>query len=125
MKEVTEHIVNDHDRQPEIFAGPIVSPGNASQIYELTYPYTHPESYELDQTGFESVALEFVTLDNGGVTNEALLAIVIDRLEGFQAGPFACDENQLALDSAKASLEFLKMRTKERQARGVENTHQS
>lgn len=131
MKEKTEHyeikthIVNEDDRQPEIATGGRVAPGNACQIYDLSYPYVHPEPYEFDQTGFEGVTLEFVTLENGGVTNEALLAIVIDRLEGYQSGPFACEENALALESAKASLEYLKMRTKDRQKRGVENTHQS
>src|SRR5262245_27909117 len=32
-----------------------------------------------------------------GVTQEALLTIVIDRLRSFQAGPFSCRENAIAL----------------------------
>lgn len=55
-----------------------------------------------------------------GVTNEVLLAIVIDRLASFQAGPFACDENQVALVSAQRALDRLLRRTKSRMARGVE-----
>lgn len=43
-----------------------------------------------------------------GVIMEDLLAICIDRLKSFQEGPFACDENQNAinhLEQAKAALD--------------------
>jgi hypothetical protein len=39
-----------------------------------------------------------------GITNEALLAIVIDRLRGFQAGEFACRENAAALARIEEAL---------------------
>ena len=58
---------------------------------------------------------------NGG-SIEALAAVVIDRLEGFQGGPYACDENADALAHFTAGLEILKARTAARQARGVEGT---
>jgi hypothetical protein len=59
-----------------------------------------------------------------GVSNEALLAIVEDRLLGFQAGPFACRENALALTHLQESMHWLHHRTRERVQRGVEGTHQ-
>ena len=59
-----------------------------------------------------------------GVTQEALLAIVQDRLEGFQAGAFACEENAQALEHVKAALEALQSRTLNRLAAGVEGTNQ-
>lgn len=59
-----------------------------------------------------------------GVTQEALLAIVIDRLISFQAGPFACYDNEVALSNCQFALERLQQRTKARIARGVEGTHQ-
>ncbi len=58
-----------------------------------------------------------------GVQNEDLLAIVIDRLEGFQSGKYACQENAIALSQCKAALETLQSRTKARAALGVEGTH--
>jgi hypothetical protein len=63
-------------------------------------------------------------LENGvnGVSNEALLAIVIDRLRGFQSGPFACDANHNALIAIRTGLQILKDRTSERLSRGVEGT---
>ncbi|MBX7106376.1 MAG: hypothetical protein K1X57_20025 [Gemmataceae bacterium] len=58
-----------------------------------------------------------------GVTHEALLAIVIDRLESFQAGPYQCEENAAALSHLQAAQAALKSRTEKRLARGVEGTH--
>ena len=58
-----------------------------------------------------------------GVTHEALLAILIDRLRCFQAGPYACAENACALTQLEAAQESLHSRTRARMARGVEGTH--
>ncbi len=58
-----------------------------------------------------------------GLSNEALLAIVIDRLRGFQLGEFACHENAMALTMAEESLAWLKIRTQQRIERGVEGTN--
>lgn len=55
-----------------------------------------------------------------GVQNEDLLAIVIDRLHGFQSGKFACRDNAIALTKCEEALLWLQKRTRERQARGVE-----
>lgn len=55
-----------------------------------------------------------------GITVEALLAICEDRLKCFQAGPFACEENQEALLHIQAALGTLNDRTRARIARQVE-----
>ena len=55
-----------------------------------------------------------------GITSESLIAIMIDRLEIFQEGCFACDENQEALAYLRLALTALTKRTKDREARGVE-----
>lgn len=57
-----------------------------------------------------------------GVTHEALLAVVADRLRSFQAGPFACRENALALTKIEEAMHWLHARTRSRMARGVEGT---
>jgi hypothetical protein len=57
-----------------------------------------------------------------GITQEALLAIVADRLRSFQAGPYACDDNEQALMAVQSALFHLQKRTKARIARGVEGT---
>lgn len=58
-----------------------------------------------------------------GFTHEALIAIVIDRLRSFQAGPFACRENALALTKLEEAQHWLHSRTRARMNRGVEGTH--
>lgn len=58
-----------------------------------------------------------------GIQGEDLLAILIDRYEGFQSGPYACDENERALTHLKQAMQALNDRTRKRIARGVEGTH--
>ena len=59
-----------------------------------------------------------------GVTNEDLLEIVTHRLECFQSSQFSCRENALARTKIQEAIHWLAHRTAERQARGVEGTHQ-
>lgn len=59
--------------------------------------------------------------DNGvnGLTNEALLAILIDRTK-FLDNKFPCDENKRAVQHMEEALVNLEVRTARRIARGVE-----
>lgn len=54
-----------------------------------------------------------------GVFDDDLLAIVEDRLVGFQDGPFACDENAAALAAVRAARTALGLRVAARIAKGV------
>lgn len=60
--------------------------------------------------------------ENGvnGCQNEDLIAIVIDRLQGFQDGDYRCRENALAITKLEEALMWLQKRTADRKARGVE-----
>lgn len=57
-----------------------------------------------------------------GMTFEALLAILVDRLERYQLGPHRCRENALAITKLEEAVHWLGHRTTERQDRGVEGT---
>jgi hypothetical protein len=59
-----------------------------------------------------------------GVTHEALLAILIDRLECLQAGEYACSENETALLHLQIARDEMHSRTVKRLKRGVESTHE-
>jgi len=58
-----------------------------------------------------------------GISGEALLAVVEDRLIGFQSGQFACRENAVALTKIQEAMMWLQKRTRDRMARGVEGTN--
>jgi len=81
---------------------------------------------------FNLPGLSLVTFQNGpikeaginGCHNEDLIAIVIDRLEGFQSSEFACRENAIAKTKLEEALLWLNKRTNDRINRGVEGTHE-
>jgi hypothetical protein len=54
-----------------------------------------------------------------GAIDAALAAILIDRMECFQAGPFAHESNDRALNHFRDGLDILRSRAAERKARGV------
>ena len=63
--------------------------------------------------------------ENGvnGLSNEALLAIVLDRITSFQAGNYADEWNADAMDHIEQAMSALKTRTLNRIKRGVEGTN--
>lgn len=54
-----------------------------------------------------------------GVTEAVLMAILIDRMRGFQSGPYACRENAIILTKLEECLMWTRHRADERAARGV------
>jgi len=89
--------------------------GNANHEYSVFASNSGPQ---LASISFQNGPI----LEHGvnGIQNEDLLEIVIDRLVGFQAGEFHCDENEAALDYTRSALQALQARTVDRQARNVE-----
>lgn len=55
----------------------------------------------------------------GGIFDDDLLAILEDRLAAFQAGPFACAENESALVAVRRARTELAVRVADRMKRGV------
>jgi len=95
----------------------------ANHVYEVqavdTVKIDNEELYEiLGEINFQNGAIKEAGVN--GVQNEDLISIVIDRLEGFQRGEFACEANAQALEAFKKGLDIMYARTAERRARGVE-----
>ncbi len=81
--------------------------------------------YQIDVAGVPVCTIHFQKgpvkeYGANGLSNEALVAIAIDRLVGFQAGQFKCDSNQRQLEHLQAYLAEAKARTAGRVAAGVE-----
>ena len=125
MRTVTDHKLNGLNDALEIQVLDEPGQGGACHDYKVTYAAGAP----VGGTDFVDTVIRF---QNGliqefgvnGVSGEALMAIQIDRLRSFQAGPFACRENALALTALEESLMWLQKRTRDRLARGVEGTNQ-
>jgi hypothetical protein len=128
MREITSHIVNPVNDKIKITVLDQPGHGGANHVYGLSgmdFIRNEAAMNTPDDRPDGEVSIIFQCggiADHGvnGVTQEALLAIVIDRLECFQAGPFASVYNATALEHAKAAQEALLNRTRERMVRGVE-----
>jgi hypothetical protein len=76
------------------------------------------------QAGLQSSTIQFqlgavATNKVNGVTNEALLAILLHRTK-FLDSKFPCDENKRAIQHMEEALVNLEVRTARRMVRGVE-----
>lgn len=55
-----------------------------------------------------------------GISQEVLLAIILDRFRSFQQGPFRCRENAVVITKLEEALMWMHKRTLDRVRRGVE-----
>lgn len=60
-----------------------------------------------------------------GAFVEDVLEACKGRLQHYQEGNFPCPENEVAIAQLVLALDALDQRTKDREARGVEGSHQS
>ncbi|BBI55717.1 hypothetical protein [Pseudomonas aeruginosa] len=58
-----------------------------------------------------------------GLTADCLIKIVKDLFEGYQAGPFACEENQVVINSMDRALSAIHQRFVRRKEQGTEGTY--
>lgn len=120
MNELTGHHVNEANKAIRVVAEDEPGDGGAHHLYCLVIDM---------ETGERHVRLAF---QNGpikeagvnGVTNEALLEVLISRMEGFVSGPYNTPDNEKALECLKGAREAFNARTREREERGVEGTHE-
>ena len=62
--------------------------------------------------------------DPNGAFVETVIAAALQRLEFYQDSGFACSENASAIQNLKSALGVLEFRTMQREAAGVEGTHE-
>lgn len=131
MREITSHRVEGKTDCVRIFPEGDVGIGGGHHQYRLSLGLPGQE------TG-TSVLLKFqngtiADVGPNGITNESLISVVIDRLQGFQGQgteirvmdkPNPCRENAIAITHLETALLWLQKRTRDRIARGVEGTHQ-
>ena len=118
-RKLQSHKINELNESIEIAVMDNPGHGNACHHYEIVMPSGAPNNGAtiLFQNG--GIAEHGVN----GVSNEALLAIVEDRLLGFQSGPFPSRESAIALTKIQEAMMWLHKRTRDRISRGVEGKH--
>ncbi len=114
------HEINYPGRQNssvQVWAQDEPGPGGAAHFYSIEWPGNGPNA-QIITLLFQKGPIKEVGVN--GITNEALLAIVVDRLQAFQKGGFSCRENAIALTKIEEALHWMQHRTEARIARGVE-----
>lgn len=138
MREITSHKVNGLNEALTIMVTDEPGAGGANHEYAITFRDEKLGGMERSPISERHGRNCIISFQNGPIgetgvngisqaarqvlTEEALLAIVADRLQSFQAGPYACRENAIALTKVQEAMHWLHHRTRERMQRGVEGT---
>lgn len=132
MRELTGHKVNPANDLLKIEVLDDPGQGGANHLYHIT-GFNSKSNPSDPWTGRHGQPAEHSTIlfQNGpiaeaginGLTHEVLLAILVDRLQSFQKGPYAGRENAIALTHLEDAQHWLQHRTRARMERGVEGTH--
>ena len=132
MRKLTDHKLNGLNEALEITVRDEPGPGGACHRYDITGFDTDNNPSATAPDGYKaSFSRAVIVFQHGpiqevggvnGISQEALLAIVIDRLRSFQAGPYSCRENAIALTKCEEAMLWMQKRTRDRLARGVEGT---
>ena len=124
MRALTDHTVSG-DQAVQLKINVTDEPGQGGANHEYAISWAGPVANGPDD--FMTISFQNGPIKEfgvNGITQEALLAIVIDRLRGFEGGPFSCRENAIALTHIEEALMWLQRRTAARIKRGVEGTNQ-
>ena len=124
MRVLTSHKVNGLNECIRIEVLDEPGQGNACHEYLITCESGPPQ--EESPVGNTRINFQNGPVNEvgaNGISNEALLAVVEDRLLGFQAGQFSCRENSIALTHIQDAMMCLQKRTRDRMLRGVEGTN--
>ena len=108
---IDTHHVEGYGYNINIKAVPVERYGLPSYTYQLTKDYTDKSWYQyIKELSFQVGDPKVYGVN--GVTNEALLAIMIHRLQGFQNNSSTnCSENQEAINHMELAMEALHSRT--------------
>ena len=134
MRELSDHKVNPANDRLKVEVLDEPGQGNACHLYSITGfstetnasdPFVERYGKPSDHTTilFQNGPISVDGNGVNGVTHEALIAILCDRLRSFQAGEYACKANACALIHLEEAQHWLQQRTIERMRRGVEGTH--
>ena len=121
--------IQKHNNLNNVFRTGDPGPGGAYHDYDI-----YPAQFNAHAFNpYNEVALACIEFQKGprldpqarhGVLDTDLLEIVRDRLHAFQDGPFACPENEKALQHIEEALLWMNKRVEDRAERNVLGTMQ-
>ena len=124
-RELYDHKRNKFNREcVEVRTADSRANDNAHHKYTIQV-WKHAQTSEESSICVEAVTLNFQNgglkeVGPNGITDQALLAIVMDRLKSFNDGQFRCRENSLAITHLELVLMYMEERANDRARRGAE-----
>lgn len=119
---LTDHKVNGLNDALTVSVCDAPGIGGANHHYKIDGPVIDHAEFQCD-IRFQNGPIK--EAGPNGISHEALLAVLIDRLRGFQSGKFACRENAIALTKIEEAMLWLHKRTQSRLAQGIEGTSET
>jgi hypothetical protein len=121
MRQIREHESNPLNKQVEVWADEQQPDSGTSHDYAIRVKGELPENVWIVHLEFQKGPIAEKGVN--GITNEVLLAVLIDRYRGLQSGKFPCRENAITLTKLEEALMWQYKRTRDREARVVEGTN--
>lgn len=122
MRSLTDHKVNGLNDSIEIAVLDKSDSNGGNHHYEIVlFDTSGVPTGQSNTLVFQSGPIREVGVN--GISNEALLAVIIDRMRGFQSGQLASRETAISLTKLEEAMLWLQKRTRDRTARGVEGTY--
>lgn len=131
MREITTHVVEGDAYQNQLRLRAMDEPGSGGANHRYVIDGYDTVTNVSEVYGLRGRNRIDILFQNGsiadagvnGLTQEVLLAILIDRLAAFSNGPYPSEDTAKAYDHCVAALYYLQQRTKDRIARGVEGKY--
>lgn len=125
MRELEDHKVTKLNRECIVVTAlDETDSDGANHLYCVEVMYTGDTAintdYPIHRTDLKFQKGGLAEAGPNGITDQALLAIVLDRMKGFQEGPYSDASNDIVISSLKTCLEVMEARANSRAARGVE-----
>jgi len=126
-RQIFDHKNNKFNREC-VFVGTDDEPASdgANHAYHIAvHPYDAEKGQARDEPAVAFVRLQFQNgglkeVGANGITDQALIAIVLDRLRGFNDGPYRCRENSMMITKLEEALMWGEKRGNDRARRNVE-----
>jgi hypothetical protein len=125
-REIVDHKNNRFNRECiNVVTADLRASDNAHHRYKIFVNRDGQSSNEPPRITIHEVELVFQNgglkeVGPNGITDQALLAVILDRVRSFNDGQYRCRENSLVITKLEEALMWMEKRSNDRSHRGVE-----